>query len=188
MMSSMPSTSTSTRISESCGRHASKAAATGTATSKIVSTEFHARSEDSPMTRMHRLLTDLAAIEEELAGFGQDLKLYPERGQSAWSPAVDIYETATSFVLSAEVPGLQSSEIDIQVVDRNLVLRGQRRWEREANAEHFHRLESSYGKFERTFSLSQSIDVEEITAKLEDGVLRVVLPKRNSVGKQIEVQ
>ena len=140
------------------------------------------------MTKMRRLLTDLTAIEQELlAGLGQGPRLYPERGQGTWSPAVDIYETATSFVLSAEVPGLQSSEIDIQVIDRNLVLRGERRWEREAHAEHFHRLESAYGKFERTFSLSQRIDVEGITAKLEDGVLRVVLPKRNSVGKQIEV-
>lgn len=140
------------------------------------------------MTRMRNLLTDLAAIEKELAGFGEGLKLYPDRGQGTWSPAVDIYENETSFVLTAEVPGLQSSDIDIQVVDRNLVLRGERRWEREPKEEHFHRLESSYGKFERTFSLSQRIDVENITAKLEDGVLRVVLPKRNAAGKQIEVR
>ena len=140
------------------------------------------------MTKMRSLLTDLAEIEKELSGFGQGLKLYPERGQSAWSPAVDIYETETSFVLSAEVPGVETSDIDIHVVDRTLVLRGERRWEREPHEEHFHRLESSYGKFERTFSLSQRIDVEGITAKLEDGVLRVVLPKKISPGKQIEVQ
>ncbi|MEP7273425.1 MAG: Hsp20/alpha crystallin family protein [Acidobacteriota bacterium] len=140
------------------------------------------------MSRMRRFLTDLAAIEHELLGYDQGLKDYPERLPSSWSPAVDIYETPTSFVLSAEVPGLQSSEIDIQVVDHSLVLRGERRWEREAHAEHFHRLESSYGRFERTFSLSERIDVESITAQLDQGVLRVVLPKRNSIGKQIEVQ
>ena len=140
------------------------------------------------MTKMRSLLTDLAEIEKELSGFGQGLRLYPERGQSSWSPAVDIYETESSFVLSAEVPGVQTSDIDIHVVDRTLVLRGERRWEREPHEEHFHRLESSYGKFERTFSLSQRIDVDGITAKLEDGVLRVVLPKKNSSGKQIEVQ
>ena len=140
------------------------------------------------MTKMRSLLTDLAEIEKELSGFGQGLRLYPERGQSSWSPAVDIYETESSFVLSAEVPGVQTSDIDIHVVDRTLVLRGERRWKREPHEEHFHRLESSYGKFERTFSLSQRIDVDGITAKLEDGVLRVVLPKKNSSGKQIEVQ
>ena len=137
------------------------------------------------MTKLRSLLTDLAEIEKELSGFGTGLRLYPEKGQSSWSPPVDIYETEASFVLSAEVPGVQTSDIDIHVVDRTLVLRGERRWEREPHEEHFHRLESSYGKFERTFSLSQKIDVNNISAKLEDGVLRVVLPKRNSSGKQI---
>lgn len=138
------------------------------------------------MSRMRRLLNDLALIEQELTQFGQGH--YPESGHGTWSPAVDILETATSFVLSAEVPGLRSEEIDIQVVDHSLVLRGERHWEREAHAEHFHRLESAYGKFERTFSLSERIDVERITAELESGVLRVVLPKRDAPDpKRIEV-
>lgn len=145
-------------------------------------------SSNFAMTSMRRLLSDLAAIEQEIARVGQGHRLFRERGQSTWSPAVDIYETAETYVLSAEVPGLRSSEIDIRVVDRELILRGERRWERDASAEHFHRLESSYGKFERTFSLSEGIDVESITAELDDGVLRVVLPKREGAGKQIDVK
>ena len=139
------------------------------------------------MTKMRRLLSDLVEIEQELRRLGPGPRLYPERGQGNWSPAVDIYEAESGFVLSAELPGLLRSEIDIQVIGDTLVLRGERRWEREAHAEHFHRLESSYGKFERTFSLSQRIDREGITADLENGVLRVFLPKREPTGKQIEV-
>ena len=58
-----------------------------------------------------------------------------------------------------------------------LILRGERRWAGEG--EQFHRLESSYGKFERQFGLSERIDVDGITAELQRGVLKLVLPKRN---------
>lgn len=140
------------------------------------------------MTRMSRLIDDLAVIERQLAQLAEEPNLFREREPGTWSPAVDIYETATNYVLTAEVPGLQSSAIDIQVVDRDLILRGERRWEREAHAEHFHRLESAYGKFERRFSLSEGIEVERISAELSDGVLRVTLPKSNVAGgKQIQI-
>jgi HSP20 family protein len=141
------------------------------------------------MANMRGLLNDLAAIELQLAKIAEGPSLLPERGPGNWSPAVDIYETANDFVLMAEAPGLKSEEIDIQVIDRQLILRGERRWESEGHAEHFHRIESAYGKFERTFNLSEGIDVERISAELADGILRVVLPKRSSAsGKQIEVK
>ena len=126
---------------------------------------------------MRRLLNDLAAIEQHFAQISR-AEGFSRAVARDWSPAVDIFETETDFVLSAEVPGLNSDEIDIQVVDRDLTLNGERNWEREAHAEHFHRLESAYGKFERKFSLSEQIDVAKIQAELDRGVLRVILPKR----------
>jgi len=141
------------------------------------------------MPRQHRLLSDLAAIEQQLNQLFESAMNTGEQMRGTWSPAVDIYETPSSFVLTAEVPGVSSSEIDIKVVDRNLILRGERRWEREAQAEHFHRLESAYGKFERTFSLSERIDVDHISAEMDRGVLTVVLPKRTEKGgRQIKVE
>ncbi len=107
---------------------------------------------------------------------------------AVWTPAVDIYETADEFILTAELPGVESSGIDIKVVDNNLLLRGERRWDREANRESFQRVESGYGKFERSFRLSGGIDAGGITAELELGVLRVTLPKRRSTGYQIPVK
>ncbi len=141
--------------------------------------------------RQHRLLSDLTAIEQQLQQLAQGPNLFTaEQASGTWSPAVDIYETPTSFVLTAEVPGVKSSEVDVKVVDGALILRGERRWEHEVKGEHFHRLESSYGKFERTFSLSERIDVDQITAELERGVLKLVLPKkeRASTAKQIKVE
>ncbi len=142
------------------------------------------------MAKQHRLLSELAAIEQQLSQLVRGSNLFTiEQSQNAtWTPAVDIYETPTSFVLTAEIPGVKSSEIDIKIVDGNLILRGERRWERDVQGEHFHRLESSYGKFERTFSLSEQIDAENISAELERGVLKVVLPKRpEQSGKQIKI-
>lgn len=142
------------------------------------------------MARQHHLLNDLAAIEQQLTQLLRGPNLYSvEQPHGTWSPAVDIYETPTSFVLTTELPGVKSSEIDIKVIDGTLILRGERRWERDVPGENIHRLESSYGKFERTFSLSEQIAAETISAELERGVLKVVLPKRGERGgKQIEIK
>ncbi len=140
------------------------------------------------MPRQHRLLNDLAAIEQQLNQLFEVSIHHKESGRGTWSPAVDIYETPESFVLTAEVPGVKSSAIEIKVVDHNLILRGERRWERDAHKEHFHRLESAYGKFERVFTLSAQIEIDRISAELEQGVLTVVLPKRTTqLSRQIEV-
>jgi HSP20 family protein len=73
-------------------------------------------------------------------------------------------------------------------MDDTLILRGARRWEPEVQGENFHRLESAYGKFERAFKLSQRIDADHITADLQRGLLKVVLPKRAEKGaRQIEI-
>jgi len=140
--------------------------------------------------KQHHLLSELAAIEHQLTQLVRGPNVFPvEQSNSTWSPAVDIYETPTNFVLTAEVPGVKSAEVDIKVVDGNLILRGERSWERDVHGENFHRLESSYGKFERTFSLSERIDADQISAELEHGVLKVILPKRTDrADKQIQIK
>lgn len=139
------------------------------------------------MSRQHRLVRDLAAIEQQLSQLLRSANLLsvdPGDGPGAqarkatWTPPIDIYETSDAFILTAEVPGVKSTDIDIKVVGETLYLRGERRWEPEAHHELYHRLESSYGKFERSFSLSESIDDSGIVAELDRGVLRLTLPKR----------
>lgn len=139
--------------------------------------------------KQHRLLSELSAIEQQLAQLlkGPSVFTVEQSPSATWSPPIDIYETPTNFVLTAEVPGVKNSEIDIKVSDGNLLLRGERRWERDVRGENFHRLESSYGKFERTFSLSEQIDAEKISAELRNGILKVVLPKRAEAGRLIEI-
>ncbi|HKX27374.1 MAG TPA: Hsp20/alpha crystallin family protein [Blastocatellia bacterium] len=142
------------------------------------------------MAKQHRLLSELASIEQQLTELVRGSNVFTiEQPNSTWSPAVDIYETPTSFVLTAEIPGVKNSEIDVKVIDGNLILRGERRWERDVQGEHFHRLESSYGKFERSFSLSEQIDAEYVAAELDKGVLKVILPKRGErVDQEIQIK
>ena len=96
----------------------------------------------------------------------------------SWAPAIDVYETETSYVVTAEVPGVTREQIDLALEESRLTLRGQRSDRRAADGVlHFHQVERSYGSFARTFEFGQKIDIERVTADLSDGVLTVALPK-----------
>lgn len=144
------------------------------------------------MPRPNLFFSDLASLEQQINQLFEGTRHTNQPSHNSWSPAVDIYETTSSFVLTAEVPGVSSEGIDVKVVDNQLTLRGERRWDREGCAEvgseQFHRLESAYGKFERSFNLSERIDVANISASLDKGVLTVELPKRTPKVQQIKVE
>ena len=107
---------------------------------------------------------------------------------AAWSPAVDIYETANELVLKAELPGIDQKTIDVQVENNTLALRGERKLEKETKEENYHRVERSYGSFYRSFSLPSTVDQEKIRAEYNEGVLTLTLPKREETKpKQIKV-
>ena len=144
------------------------------------------------MPRQNIFFSDLATLEQQINQLFESTRHSNQPSRNSWSPAVDIYETTNSFVLTAEVPGVTKDEIDVKVVDNQLTLRGERRWDREGapetGGEQFHRLESAYGKFERGFNLSERIDVANISASLDKGVLTVKLPKRTPTVQKIKVE
>ena len=108
---------------------------------------------------------------------------------STWSPAVDIYETTDSLVLKAELPGLTKDDIDIQVRENMLTLKGERRHEKEVKEEHYLRVERIYGTFQRVFTLPTSIQPDKIRASFKDGVLEVTIPKAEAAKpKHIKVE
>lgn len=99
-------------------------------------------------------------------------------GGGAWTPAVDIYETEKDIVISAELPGMSESDVDVEVRENVLTVRGERRFGTEVKEENnYHRVERSYGKFSRAFSLPKNVEAERITARFDKGVLEVRLPK-----------
>ena len=94
----------------------------------------------------------------------------------AWTPAIDVYETADRYVVAAELPGLTREQIELAMADSQLTIRGQR-LARGAEDVHYHQVERGHGAFSRTFAFNDKIDVERVTADLTDGVLTVTLPK-----------
>lgn len=97
------------------------------------------------------------------------------------APPVDLYETADSYVLMVEVPGVAREAISLSVRDGHLTLAGQRP-HGVAKPDRYHRIERSYGAFARTFAFETPIDGDAISADLKDGVLTVHVPKREAAG------
>ena len=94
-----------------------------------------------------------------------------------WSPSVDVSETETEVIFTAEFPGCEKDEMDISVNEGLLSISGERQFTEKKETKH-HRVERWYGKFHRSFVLPKSADAEKISANLKNGVLTVTLPKK----------
>src|SRR5205814_5973016 len=107
---------------------------------------------------------------------------------TTWSPAVDIFETEGEIVVKAELPGMDRKDITLHLENNVLTLKGERRFEKETKDENYHRIERSYGAFSRSFSIPATVDDENIRAEYKDGVLNIVLPKKEQARpKQIKI-
>ena len=100
---------------------------------------------------------------------------------TAWSPAVDVYEDENNFVIFTELPGLTKDDIELHLENRTLTIRGERKLDKNYEAENFHQRERFLGRFARSFTLPSTINQEKINAHFKDGVLEVVLPKAEEV-------
>lgn len=96
---------------------------------------------------------------------------------STWTPAVDVFDTAEAIVLKAELPGLTPADVEVQVDDDVLSIRGERRFAENVEEGRYHRIERAYGAFVRTMSLPTGVRSDDITASFSDGVLEVRVPK-----------
>ncbi len=130
--------------------------------------------------RMDRLFEDSLA---RMRGAEEDVM------QTTWSPAVDIYETADSLVIKAEIPGVDKNDISVEVKDNTLYLKGERKFEKGIKEENYHRMERSYGSFSRVFSLPTTVDQNKVKASYKNGVLEITIPKiEEAKPKQITVE
>ena len=98
-------------------------------------------------------------------------------GRSAWSPPVNVEETEEELRLTAELPGMKIDDIEIEVENKTLTLRGEKKAEEELEDRKFHLREQRFGSFQRRFTLPRTVRTEEITAHFRDGILHVQMPK-----------
>lgn len=138
---------------------------------------------------------DFGSLQERINRMFDDTirTLYPTDGEElekgTWAPAVDIYETNDSFVVSADLPGLNKDEIQIDLKDNILTLKGEKKFEEKVSKDNYIRVERAYGSFVRSFTLPQNVDPEKIKAKYKEGVLEITIPKKEEAKpKQIKVE
>lgn len=110
------------------------------------------------------------------------------RGSRPWSPAVDIFETEDAVTLRADLPDVNTDEIDIRVENGALTLKGSRKFVKEENAKGYHRIERSYGDFVRSFAVPPTVETDKVAATYKNGVLTITLPKKETAKpRQVKV-
>lgn len=111
-----------------------------------------------------------------------------EQTLTAWTPAVDVYETENELVIKADLPQVSEKELDVRVENNMLTIRGERKFEQKVKEENYLRMERAYGSFSRSFSLPNTVNTEAVQAEYKEGVLTVTLPKRaESKPKQVKI-
>lgn len=132
----------------------------------------------SPFTFMRRFSEQMDRLFEDfgMGGFGGELGRLSSLRGSLWAPQVEVFERGKQLVVRADLPGLTKDDIDVNITDDEIVLKGERRQESEENKEGYYRSERSYGSFYRSIPLPEGVNAEEATATFRDGVLEITMP------------
>jgi HSP20 family protein len=105
-----------------------------------------------------------------------------------FEPAIEVADTKDSIVVKAQVPGVSKDNLQIDITDEYLTLKGEMKEEKTTEEQRFHRKEFRYGAFARTIPLPSAVKADQAAAQLKDGVLTITLPKgEQSKAKQIPI-
>lgn len=105
------------------------------------------------------------------------------------APAVDLYEEKGDIVVKAELPGMNNDDVEVNLSDHLLTIKGQKKKEEEIKEENYYRCERSYGSFLRTLELPKDVHFDKVKASFKNGVLEVRLPKTEEAKtKEIKVK
>lgn len=144
-----------------------------------------------PFTAMRRDMDRL--FDDMWKGFGGANRLPAVFGNGSAAPRIDVKETATGIEVSAELPGVDEKDIEVELQDDVLTIRGEKKIEKEEGDKEkgYHVMERSYGSFARSVALPYSAESDKVTADFTKGVLKVVIPRPAEVAaktKKIEVK
>lgn len=127
-----------------------------------------------PFGEMLRMQRDLDQIFSRMGVAESRSAGSPEQG---WMPKIDIKRSGDDLAIHAELPGIKPEDVDIEVTDSVLTLKGERKASEEREDEGWLVRESSYGSFQRSITLPESVDPATIQAKFADGVLELTVPR-----------
>ena len=120
---------------------------------------------------------ELGTLQSELSRLMNGVLEGNGRSTQTWMPALDVWETPTEVVYAFDLPGIPEDQISIEVKDENLTVSAERDKTEETNEKGFYRFERRYGSFARAVGLPQGVDQDNISARYENGVLEVRVPK-----------
>jgi len=94
-----------------------------------------------------------------------------------FTPAINTREGEFAYHIEVDLPGMKKEDINISIEDKTLVISGERKFKEELKEENYYKIESAFGKFSRSFTLPENVDIENIHAEAKDGVLEITIPK-----------
>ncbi|MFZ5468007.1 MAG: Hsp20/alpha crystallin family protein [Myxococcota bacterium] len=114
--------------------------------------------------------------------FREMLQVWPERERLVtFTPSFDVTETKEAYVFKADVPGVKEEDLEITLTGNRLSVSGKRELEKKEEGQRYYSYERAHGSFERTFTLPEGVDPDNIHCELKDGVLTIALPKKPEV-------
>jgi HSP20 family protein len=134
--------------------------------------------------------SDIVHFSDEVGRWFDALEKKKEgKATGVWAPDVDIRETEKDIQIRADVPGMKKEDIDVSIDEEQLVIRGERKLEKEEKEKDYVRVERSYGSFYRSFDIGVPVKSDQVKASYNDGVLEIVIPKAEArKHKKIEVK
>jgi HSP20 family protein len=147
-----------------------------------------------PSRELATFPSELFDVQREIKGLFDSLSCTGSADDYAppapvWSPAVDITESDAAFVVKMELPGVAKEDVRVTLEQNVLTVKGEKKQEKESKASDYHRVERSYGTFQRCFTLPSTVKADRVDASFRDGILNITLPKaEESRPKEIEVK
>ncbi|WP_127469889.1 Hsp20/alpha crystallin family protein [Thiomicrorhabdus aquaedulcis] len=132
---------------------------------------------------------ELKALERRIEDKWPSLMAF-EANLAGFTPSVNTREGEYAYHIEVDLPGVNKDDIKVEVKDNRMSITGERKTHEEVNKDDYYRVESSYGRFERSFTLPDGVDVENVKANSKNGVLEVVIPKvkgKENASKKIKV-
>ena len=113
-----------------------------------------------------------------------------ENAITTFTPSVNTREDEKGYYIEVDLPGVKKEDINIDLNDKILTISGERKFKEEVKKENYYKIETNFGKFERSFSIPEDADIDNIEAKSENGVLEVFIPKikKETPKKRIEIK
>ncbi len=129
---------------------------------------------------------DFRELEEKLASAFRAPTNMDVDNLAGFAPLVNTREGEYAYHVEVDLPGVKKEDIHVDIKERILIISGERKTKNEVKKKDYHKIESFYGSFQRSFTLPENVDMENIEANCEDGVLEVVIPKMKKIDKEIK--